>query len=113
MENRIGVHMAALVNDCSQSKLDRSVKRSRSDVDFSATFTFYVPCVVQRVRAIGSRRGLDGNDRLGKLIVKQVSIDHTEDFFKASGKARGLNDFFPVSVSFLKFIVDEKERDRL
>lgn len=82
MENRIGKHMTALVNDCSQSQFDRSVKRSCSNIDFPASLSLDIPCVVERIATVCPRRRLNGDNRLGKFIVEQVSIYHAEDFFR-------------------------------
>lgn len=113
MKHAVIVHMAHFMQERPNGIFYLPVKCSRPDVNFVLLF-FAVdrPDFGDRVVTICAGRTLNGDDRRFELSGEQVFIEHSEQFFKLSGEARGLCYFFHGGAPFY-FLLDGEGVDRL
>lgn len=113
MKHAVIVHMAHFMQERPNGVFNLPVERTRPNVDFVLLF-FAVdrPDFANAVMAVGAGRTLNGDDRRFELSGEQVFIEHSEQFFKLSGEARGLCYFFHGGAPFY-FLLDGEGVDRL
>ena len=88
VQHGIRVHMCHLMNQCCNGVFERAVERACAYVDLMlALFAVDCPDFADAVMTICAGRALHGDNRLLKLSVEELIVEHAEQLFELTCEA--------------------------